>query len=309
MDAVVRAAHVLVDHVAAIHWQFVALAALTHLVKMLARTRAWRNILAAAHPEASVRWRTVLGAYAAGVGVNALIPARSGDLLKLFLVKRGIPGATYPTLVATLLVETLFDVLVASALFTWALTLGVFPDIEALRFLPQIDLLWLFQHPRVGLAVSVAAAVAGFVAGVWAAARIRAFRARVADGFAILRRPRAYATGVLPWQLLDWCLRLTTIYLLLRAFDVPATAHNALLVQVTQSLSTILPLTPAGIGTEQVLLAYLFAGIAPAADILSFSVGMKLTIVAVNVAAGTIALLVTLRTLRWRRRIESAATP
>jgi uncharacterized protein (TIRG00374 family) len=109
--------------------------------------------------------------------------------------------------------------------------------------------------------------------------------------------------------MLDWGLRLTTIYLLLRAFDVPATAHNALLVQVTQSLSTALPLTPAGIGTEQVLLAYLFAGIAPAADILSFSVGMKLTIVAVNLAAGAVALLITLRTLRWRRSLESAATP
>src|SRR5918996_2254461 len=301
MDAVLRAAQALVDHVAAIHWQFIALAACTHLSKMLARSRAWRNILAAALPESSVRWRTVLGAYAAGVGVNALIPARSGDLLKLFLVKRGIPGAAYPTLVATLLVETLFDIVVSSSLFVWALTLGVFPGPDTLQFLPQVDWLWLFQHPRAGLAVSIATLVIGFAAGVLAAARIRAFRARVAAGFAILRRPRAYATRVLPWQVLDWCLRLTTIYLLLRAFDVPATAHNALLVQVTQSLSTALPLTPAGIGTEQVLLAYLFAGIAPAADVLSFSVGMKLTIVAVNVAAGATAILLMLRTLRWRR--------
>jgi uncharacterized protein (TIRG00374 family) len=127
----------------------------------------------------------------------------------------------------------------------------------------------------------------------------------VASGFAILRRPRAYLLGVLPWQMLDWGLRLTTIYLLLRAFDVPATAHNALLVQVTQSLSTALPLTPAGIGTEQVLLAYLFAGVAPAADILSFSVGMKLTIVAVNLAAGAVAILIMLRTLRWRRTLAA----
>ena len=305
MDAVLRAAEALVDHVAAIHWQFVALAALAHLAKMLARTRAWRNILAAAHPESSVRWRTVLGAYAAGVGVNALIPARGGDVLKLFLVKRGIPGATYPTLAATLVVETLFDLTVVSALFLWALTLGVFPSVDTLQLLPKVDWLWLFQHPRVGLAVSIATLAVGFAAGLLAAARIRAFRARVAAGFAILRRPRAYATRVLPWQVLDWCLRLTTIYLLLRAFDVPATAHNALLVQVTQSLSTALPLTPAGIGTEQVLLAYLFAGIAPAADILSFSVGMKLTIVAVNLAAGALALLIMLRTLRWRRRMAA----
>src|SRR5215210_1445665 len=309
MDAVVRAVEALFDHVAAIHWQFVALAALAHLSKMLARSRAWRNILAASHPGTSVRWRTVLGAYAAGVGVNALIPARGGDVLKLFLVKRGIPDAAYPTLVATLLVETLFDLVISSALFIWALMLGVLPGLDALRFLPQIDWLWLFQYPRAGLVVWIAALIGGFAAGFWASARIRAFRTRVSSGFAILRRPRAYTTGVLPWQLLDWTLRLATIYLLLRAFGVPATAHNALLVQLTQSLSTVLPLTPAGIGTEQVLLAYLFAGIAPAADILSFSVGMKLTIVAVNLTAGALALLIMLRTLRWRRTVDSAATP
>jgi len=307
MHAVVRAVEALVDEVAAIRWEFVALAALAHIAKILARTRAWRNILAAALSDSSVRWRTVLGAYAAAIGVNALIPARSGDVLKLFLVKRGIPEAPYPTLVATLLVEALFDFAAATTLFIWALTLGVLPGIDILGFLPQVDWLWLFQHPRAALAASIAALVVGFGTGLWASRRISAFRARVASGFSILRSPRAYARGVLPWELLDWGLRLTTIYFMLRAFGLPATFHNGLLVQTAQSLSTLLPLTPAGIGTEQALLAYVFAGIAPAADVLSFSVGLKLTIIAVNVSAGALALLLTLRTLRWRRKLAAAS--
>jgi uncharacterized membrane protein YbhN (UPF0104 family) len=304
MHAVVRAAEALLDHLAAIDWRLVGLAALAHLAKMAARSRAWRNILAAAHPGVRVRWRTVLGAYAAGVGVNAVLPARGGDLLKLVLVKRGIPGAAYPTLVATLFVETLFDLIVASSLLFWALTLGVLPGLDVIPLLPQIDWFWVFQHPRAALVAAAAALVVGFVAGVWASARIRAFRARVASGFAIMRPPGRYVREVVPWQALDWGLRLTTIYLLLLAFGVPANVHNALLVQVTQSLSTVLPLTPAGIGTEQALLAYVFAGVVPAADVLSFSVGMKLVIIAVNVAAGSVALLLTLRTLRWRRHVD-----
>jgi uncharacterized membrane protein YbhN (UPF0104 family) len=309
MDAVLRALDALVDEVAAIQWQFVALAVVAHVSKILARTRAWRNIIAAALPDSEVRWRTVLGAYAAGIGVNALIPARSGDVLKLFLVKRGIEGAPYSTLVATLGVEALFDFAAATALFLWALTLGVLPGLDILGFLPQVDWLWLFQHPRVALAVTVAALILGFGAGLWASTRVRAFRDRFASGFAILRTPREYAGHVLPWQMLDWCLRLTTIYFMLRAFGLPATLHNALLVQATTSLATLLPLTPAGIGTEQALLAYVFAGVAPAAHVLSFSVGLKLTIISVNVAAGAIALLLTLRTLRWRRKMEAATTP
>ena len=308
MDAVLRALDALVDEVAAIQWQFVALAVVAHVAKILARTRAWRNIVAAALPDSEVPWRTVLAGYAAGIGVNALIPARSGDLLKLFIVKRRIPGATYSTLAATLLVETLFDFAAATSLFVWALSLGVLPGLDILGFLPQVDWFWLFQHPQVALAVAVAALVLGFAGGLWASRRFQAFRARFASGFAILRTPREYAAHVLPWELLDWALRLATIFFMLRAFGLPATLHNALLVQATTSLATLLPLTPAGIGTEQALLAYVFAGIAPAVDVLSFSVGLKLAIVTVNVAAGAIALLITLRTLRWRRKMEAAAT-
>jgi uncharacterized membrane protein YbhN (UPF0104 family) len=306
---VVRAAEALFEQLAAIHWQFVALAVLAHLLKMALRTRAWRNILAAAHPEAEVRWRTVLGAYAAGVGVNAIFPARGGDVLKLYLVKRGIPGSAYPTLAATLAVETIFDLVVASALLAWALSLGVLPGLNAIPVLPQVDWLWLFQHPRAALAVAAAALVVGFVVGAWASTHIRAFRDRVASGFAIVRQPSRYLRQVVPWQALDWGLRLATIYALLLAFGVPASLHNALLVQVATSLSTVLPLTPAGIGTEQALLAYVFAGIAPAVDVLSFSVGMKLTIIAVNVTAGAVALLLMLRTLRWRRALGATPTP
>jgi uncharacterized membrane protein YbhN (UPF0104 family) len=71
-------------------------------------------------------------------------------------------------------------------------------------------------------------------------------------------------------------------------------------VQVTQSLSTILPLTPAGIGTEQGLLVYVFSGTASASKVLSFSVGMKLVLMTVNLVLGFGAIALMLRTLRWR---------
>jgi hypothetical protein len=128
-----------VEHLAAVEWAAVALALLCHLGKVTARTRAWRNILAASYPATVVRWRGVFGAYVAGVGVNALLPARGGDVLKLYLVKHRVEGSTYPTLAAPLLVETLFDMLVAVALLAWALQLGVLPGLDVLPRLPAID--------------------------------------------------------------------------------------------------------------------------------------------------------------------------
>jgi len=93
-------------------------------------------------------------------------------------------------------------------------------------------------------------------------------------------------------------------YFFLRAFHVPATYANVLRVQVTQSLSTIVPLTPAGIGTEQALIVYVLSGQASRSALLSLSVGMKTILATLSVLVGSTALVVMLRTLHWRRLVE-----
>jgi uncharacterized membrane protein YbhN (UPF0104 family) len=272
------------------------------------RARAWRNVLAAAYPDADVRWRSSFGAYAAAAGVNAVIPARGGDFVRLYLVHRRIPGASYATLGSSLLVEAIFDTVAASLLVVWAIRTGVFPDVDVLPRLPPIDWLWAFEHPRVAVAVAVAALVAGFVLGIWGARRVDEFRKRVGQGVAVLRTPRRYLTGVVTWQVAEWGLRLATVWAFLEAFGMPATARNAFLTQATQSLSTLVPLTPGGIGTQQALLVYVFRGDAPTATVLSFSVGMKVALIAANLALGALALWVMLRTLDVRGALGTAAT-
>jgi uncharacterized membrane protein YbhN (UPF0104 family) len=294
-------------HLAAVNFGALGIALAFQALRLIARTRAWRNIVAAAYPETRVRWRSVLGSYLGGVGLNAITPARSGDVLKLFLLKRRVEGSTYPTLGATLIVETLFDAFVGIGLLLWALSLGVLPNIHRLPRLPNIDLRWAFQHP---LALEIGALVIGILIGValvWATARVRAFWARVRQGFAILRDRSEYLGGVASWQALSWVFRLAAIYFMLRAFHLPATVHNALLVQIAQSLSTLLPITPGGAGTEQGLLLYLFRGKAARSSLLSFSVGMHIAIVVVNVVLGAVAIALMTRSLSFKRLRKDAA--
>lgn len=309
MGAVDHAFRVFFDHVRAIAWLPVAYAVACQSLKLAVRSRAWRNILAAAYPDTRVRWRSVFGAYAAGVGVNAIVPVRGGDVLKLFLVRRRVEGATFATLGATLLVETLVDAVLSAALIVWAVETNVLPGLHVLHRLPSVDWFWLFGHPRAAAAVAGGTLVLGFVAGLWAAARIAAFRHRVAQGFAVLHTPGRYLRGVVAWQLLDWTLRLATIFFFLRAFHVHADVHNALRVQVTESLSTIVPLTPAGIGTAQALVVFVLSGEASRGALLSFSVGMKTIQSAFNAALGLTAIAVMLRTLHWRRAVEQDGKP
>jgi glycosyltransferase 2 family protein len=307
--AVLDAIEVFFENLTAVDPQPLALAVLCHLAKLLAITRAWRNIIADAYPEQRVRWRPLFGAYVAGVGINAIVPARGGDVVKLYLARRAVPGSTYTTLTSTLLVQSIFDTVAASILLLWAVHLGVLPGLDVLPALPSFDFSWFFAHPQAAAAFLVALFVGLVFLAIWLEQHVTAFRARVAQGIRVLHdRPR-YLRRVALWQAVDWALRIATVYFFLLAFDVHADLHNALLGQVANSLSTILPISPGGIGTEQALIVYVLSGEAASSALLSLSVGMRLTLTVFNVALGFAALFLMLRTFRFRRLVASERAP
>jgi uncharacterized membrane protein YbhN (UPF0104 family) len=116
--------------------------------------------------------------------------------------------------------------------------------------------------------------------------------------------PTRYLRSVAFWQAADWSLRLVTIWFLLAAFHIPQTLENTGLVQVSTSVATLLPITPAGVGTEQAFLLYVLSGVASAAVLLAFSVGAKLTLTVTNVVAGFTAIALILRTVRFNKALE-----
>jgi uncharacterized membrane protein YbhN (UPF0104 family) len=304
IHSVLHAIGVFFDHLAAIEWKWIGLALASHVSKLVMVSRAWRNIVKAAYPRSRVRWRQMFGAYVSGTGVNAIIPARGGDAVKLFIAKRRVEGATYTTLVATVLLQTLFDMLVATCFILWAISLGALPGLDVLPNLPSLDYGWAFRHPTAGLILFVAFLLFGGLLLLWIAERMEDFKERIAQGFAAFRNRPYYLTRVISFQLADWSLRLVTVFCFLHAFGLPATLHNALLVQVSQSLATVLPFSPGGIGTEQAFLVYLFRGVTSHSQALSFSVGMRVTLTIANAALGFTAILLMMKTLRFRDAVD-----
>jgi glycosyltransferase 2 family protein len=301
---IIDAAGTFFHHLADVHWLALAIALGFQLARLLARVPAWRGIIRASYPDLTIPRRTIAGAYLAGVGVNAIVPARAGDVLKLYLVKHRIPETTYPTLGATLIVETLVDTVIAGGILIWALTIGVLPGLGVLPHLPQVDWSWPLRHKQVALVIGLVWLVVLALFAVIGIRRARAFKERVRQGFAILGDRARFFRDVVSWQLLSWGFRIASVYFFLDAFSVPATLHNALLVLVVQSLSTLLPFTPGGVGTQQGLLVYVFdragTGIGGAL-LLSFSVGMYIATTVLNAVVGFVCLFLMLRTFRWRR--------
>jgi uncharacterized membrane protein YbhN (UPF0104 family) len=295
------------DYLASVQPLPLAIAIGCHIAKTMCTSRAWRNVLVAAYPEERVSWPRIYAAYIAGVGVNAIFPARAGDVVRLTLAHRAVKGATYTTLVSSSVVLAIVDAACALALFAWAMTQGVFPSIHALPSLPSFDFAWFLDHPQVSQVLLVIAVFGLIALAIWVRSNVDEFRERVGRAFAILRTPARWLRTVVVWQLADWALRLTTIWFMLDAFGIDQSLRNVLLVQASQSLATLVPVSPGGVGTEQAFLVYTLRGQAARSALLAFSVGMKLTLTAVNVILGFTAILLTLRTLRFRRLPDPAA--
>jgi uncharacterized membrane protein YbhN (UPF0104 family) len=287
-------------HLSAVRWGPLGIALGFHVLKLVVRSFAWRNILAAAYPGERIGRLSVFGAYAAGVGVNAVAPARAGDLVKLYLVKRRVPGSAYPTLAPTLAVETLFDFFAAGAVFLFALSAGVLPSAQVIKRLPSVDWSWPLSHPNATIVIAAVLLIVLLLVGMRAGRRVEHFRQQVGRGFAILSDFRAYLRLVVTWQALSWGCRLATIYFCLRAFRLTPSVHNTLVVQAVESLSTLLPFTPGGAGTKQGLTVFALHERSASAEV-SFSVGMNIAVTVASVVIGFAALFLMARTLRWRR--------
>jgi uncharacterized membrane protein YbhN (UPF0104 family) len=301
------AAVVFGDRLGDVVWRYLLIAIAFYLLNLLLRTRAWYAILRAAYPEArGFRWRSAAGAYLAGVGVNAVAPARGGDIVKLYLVRMRIPDSSAATILATLLVETLFDSVVGPTLFLYAYLTGAVPSLPSLPSLHLFEFSFALRHPRVTLAVLAVLLLVLLILlrrGVRAA---RDFWARVRQGFAILHTPRRFALQVIVPQALGWCCRVVAMLYFLRAFGIDGTLRNAVLVLVIIGAGTLLPFTPGGVGTQQALSVVVLRGAASRSALLSFSVGTQVAITLTNVIVGTLALIVMFRSVSLRKAIKHA---
>jgi uncharacterized membrane protein YbhN (UPF0104 family) len=239
-------------------------------------------VLAAAYPSTRVPFLGVASAYAVGVALNAVVPGRGGDAAKVAMVRFGIGGSSVATIASTMSVVVLFDLVAATLLLLGVAATGAIP------FVPQLGKLPL---------VLGGAAVVALLAARWFRPALRRLWAAAKQGGAILRTPGRYARGVAAVQAGAWTCRIAVVYLLMAAFGLPATVTGAAVVMVLCGASTLVPLTPGGAGTQQVMLTFALSQAATAAAVLSFSIGMQAGITAVNALLGLAAGMVAFRTL------------
>src|SRR4051794_13913501 len=289
-----------------IGWPAMAIALAFYLAHLLARSRAWRNVLQAAYPSRNVPFWRISGAYLVGAGMNSVLPARIGDAVKIFLAKRSIRGSTYPAVVSSFFVGSVFDTTAGILVFVYAITQGLLPRPPELPDLPAFDIAFWAEHPSLLLFTLTALGILIVVAFALLARHVEAFWDRVKQGAIVLTTPSVYLRTVVSWQGAGWVLRFFSYWFFLEAFNIGGSFQNVLLVMSVQTVSNLLPLTPGGAGAQQALLVATLVGPGPIA-VLTYSVGQQIAIAAWTVLLGALALVFVFRTTDWRRLIRSAS--
>jgi uncharacterized membrane protein YbhN (UPF0104 family) len=254
------------------------------------RARASFHILRAAYPEERFLFRNIWGAYIAGYGFNSVVPARGGDVVRLFLTKTSVPRSSYPAVASSFFVEQIFDLTMAVPILIFAFSQGAFPKPPDFSSLPAFDLAFFASHPRFALFLLTGLAIGALVAFALLSARVRAFWQRVRQGFTILSDRRRYFREVWLVQLGAWGLRFAAFWLLLSAFNVGGSVRNVLLVLGVNAVAALVPFTPGGAGVQQALLVKVFAGSAAGATVAAYSVGQQIAIGVTTFACGFAAL-------------------
>jgi uncharacterized membrane protein YbhN (UPF0104 family) len=278
------------SNLAAVHLGSLILALCAFTAYLSLRARASYNVLRAAYPDSKFQFRYIWGAYFAGYGFNSVIPARGGDVIRLFLTKSAVPGSSYPAVAASFAVEIIFDIVMGSLMLAFAFTQGAFPKPPDFSKLKAFDLSFFAQHPRFALFFLTFLGVAILLAFAILSIRIQAFWRRVRQGLTILSDRRRYLREVFGVQLGAWVFRFTAFWFMLEAFRVGASVEGVLLVLGVNAVGAAVPFTPQGAGVTQALLVKVFHGSAAGATVAAYSVGQQIAIAALTFAIGFAAL-------------------
>ena len=300
LDSFFDAVSTFFANLAAVHWGTLVFGLGLHLLHQLCRSRAWFNTLRAAYPNERFSYWRIAGAQIVGVGINSIMPARAGDVTKIYLAKQSIPNSSYPAVTSSFFVDSVFDTPVGLLVLLYAITQGALPSLNLLPSLPAFDLAFWADHPRFFLFTLTFLTIAMLLLYATLSVRAVDFWNRIKQGVVILTDLRRYLRQVASWMAMGWLLRFGAFWFFLDAFNIGGSVQNVLFMMGVQAVSTLTPFTPGGAGAQQALLVYAFRGVAPRSTVLAYSVGQQIALAVFNVICSLVAIFLMLRTLNLR---------
>jgi uncharacterized membrane protein YbhN (UPF0104 family) len=235
----------------------------------------WYFILRAGFPDAPMRYRQILAAYAAGVALNGFLPANIGTVVMLLMYVAIIPGSNLPGVLGGMVVQKIFFTVVGAFVYVY-----LFASVSG-TFERQLKL----PHDRPVL-LGAAVLGAGFLLVLLARIfwrKLKGLWEKAKQGGAILARPREYAVRVVLPSFAAWIAKLGVIAVFLAAYGITVSFHTVMSVAGGNSIANTVSVTPGGVGVNQATNVAALGGVTDAATATAYSLGQQLAITAWNI--------------------------
>jgi glycosyltransferase 2 family protein len=253
------------DAFTVVKWHWVVIAIGFNLLSVLVRSVAWTIVINQALPDPHPRFRLVFSAFSVGLFANALLPGRVGELARVAVLTRKMPGrkGAWATLVGTVFAHRVFDIVPVLLLILYVVSTASIPG-----------------SARATLIFVIGFGVGLFVFAFLSARRhhhemaieglgpVRRLLTMGRAGLGVMRAPAEAAVAIF-FQIIGWTCQILAVYTAMRAFDIHSPLPAAGVVLLLMNVVTIFPFWPGNVGLVQVAIATALVGYG-----VSYSVGV-----------------------------------
>jgi len=239
-----------------VQWEWVVVAIALNLLSVIVRALAWTTVIHSAMAPPRPRAPLVFSAFSVGLFANAVLPGRIGELARVAVLTRKMPGrkGAWATLVGTVFAHRVFDIVPVLLLILYVVSTASIPSSARAT---------LFFVIGIGVGLFVFAFVSArrehHEMTIEGLGPVRRLLTMGRHGLGALRSPLSAALAIF-FQILGWTFQILAVWTAMRAFDIHAPLPAAGVVLLLMNVVTIIPFWPGNVGLVQVAIASALVG-------------------------------------------------
>jgi uncharacterized protein (TIRG00374 family) len=240
----------------AVEWEWVVVAILLNLLSVVVRALAWTTVINSAMEPPHPRAPLVFSAFSVGLFANAVLPGRIGELARVAVLTRKLPGrrGAWATLVGTVFAHRVFDVVPVLLLILYVVSTASIPSSARATLLFVIGIgVGLFAF------AFVSARRQHHEMAIEGLGPVRRLLRMGRHGLGVMRSPLAAALAIF-FQICGWTFQILAVWTAMRAFDIHSPLPAAGVVLLLMNVVTIIPFWPGNVGLVQVAIASALIG-------------------------------------------------
>ena len=239
-----------------VRWEWVVVAIALNLLSVVVRALAWTTVIHSAMEPPRPRAPLVFSAFSVGLFANAVLPGRIGELARVAVLTRKMPGrkGAWAILVGTVFAHRVFDIVPVLLLILYVI---------ATASIPSSARATLFFVIGIGVGLFAFAFISArrqhHEVTIEGLGPVRRLLTMGRHGLGVLRSPLSAALAVF-FQILGWTFQILAVWTAMRAFDIHAPLPAAGVVLLLMNVVTIIPFWPGNVGLVQVAIATALVG-------------------------------------------------